>query len=648
MKILLLISGNPTIRETLRNALPSSDLLIAESTLDSACRRLVSIPADCILLDDGPNLGGPALGPLRAVVPGTPILVLSSRGDVVTQAHLLKAGADHVLVKPFECGVLQSAVDMLTARRAEGTVTPEAGTGLVHPRNTVINQHQMALRWLSRASVHADHPLRLSQSLAESAADIFDAVRCAVLLEEEGTVRVVASQGIPEAIAGAVRLSYASGLMRYFDEHATLMDREAAKDLPEVYKELQILHAQMAAPLLRNGRVFGAIALGEKASGYQYTPEERELLSLVARTTAISFERARAHHFNTAQKADLETLLSHLDAGLVVMLADKTIGLMNPAAETLLDVRAAGMLGKSIQKLGSGFADAALRTLAEGKARRQAVRDAATNTTLDLQASPMDSSGVVILFNRMAEPQASAEDIAHSPFWEYLSERVAQEIKNPMVAINTFAQLLPRKYDSEDFRDAFCQVVQREVARINSVVETLFAFARDPKITLEHCNVNDTVQNVLKAFEAQLAEKAIRVETELDPEIADAPLDAAQFSQAVRSVVQNSMEAMRDGGTLKVSTKRDNGHAEIQITDNGPGVPEQDAKRVFLPFFSTKERGMGLGLPLAQRIMQEHHGELKLAANADGGAAFSFRLPASERGERKTTQGSSHEDDSGD
>ncbi|HPO12882.1 MAG TPA: ATP-binding protein [Candidatus Hydrogenedentes bacterium] len=648
MNVLLVISGNKTIRESLRNALPPANLLIEEPTLDSACRRLVSIQADVILLDDGPALGGPALSTLRSVAPNIPIVVLSSRGDVITQAHLLKAGADHVLVKPFECSALLSAVDMLAAQRTAIDQPSSGNNGYNHPHNAVIGQHQMALRWLSRASIHADNPLRLSQSLVESAADIFDAARCAVVLEGGDGVRVMASQGVPDAITRALRLSYASGLMRYFDAHATLIDRENAQQFPDVVKELQLLHACMAAPLLRNGRVFGAIALGEKASGYPYTQEERELLSLVARTTSIAFERARMHSHNLSQRTDLENVLTHLQAGVVVVLADKTIGMMNRHAETLLELRASDMLGKSVQKLGSAFADTALRTFAEGEARRSCIRDAATDTLLDLQASPIAGGSIVLLFSPAPAPQAAAGDIAQSPFWEYLSERVAQEIKNPMVAINTFAQLLPRKYDSEDFRDTFCQVVQREVSRINAVVETLFAFARNPKLSIERCNVNDTVQNVLKTFEEQLASRTIRVEMDLDPEVAEAHLDQAQFSQAMQNVVQNSLDAMSDGGRLKVSTKKQDGQAEIRISDNGPGVPVHEENLVFLPFYSSKEKGMGLGLTLAQRIMQEHHGELKLAANAEGGAAFSFRLPVPERGEGTTKQGTSHENDSGD
>lgn len=642
MNVLLVISGNQAIRESLRNALPKSDLLIFETAAESACRRLVSLHVDSIVLDDGPNLGGAVLASLKAAAPNTPVLALSSRSDTVTQAGLTRSGADHVLVKPFSCDSLRQALETIHSRGNPGAQRPPFVPVSSTAPSPALAQHQMALRWLSRVSAHADDPVRLGQSLIESAMDIFDAVRCALLLEKEDGIQVIASHGIPESIVGPLRLGYGSGLMRHFDQRACLVEQENILDAPDVLKEMQLLHALVAAPLLRGGRVFGAITLGEKASGVEYSTEERELLTLVARSTSMAFDRAGVNARGAEQRLAIENIFAHLQAGLVTVGPDKRIVMMNREAETLLDVHATDMSGRSVQKLGSAFADVALRTLAEMTPRRQKVRDAATGAWLDLQASPVTGGGAVLLFSKTVEERAAAEDIAYSPFWEYLASRVAQEIKNPMVAINTFAQLLPRKYDSEDFREAFSNVVQKEVARINGVVETLFEFANNPKVALERCHVNDTLRNILRSFEEELAAHAITLETDLDPELAEAPLDPKYFTQAVRSVLNNSVEAMPGGGRLTISTKKDGNQAEIRIRDTGKGMKQEDESGVFLPFYSTKERGMGLGLPMARRILQEHQGELKLAANDDGGAAFTLRFPAGDKGEKTRA------DDSGD
>jgi len=640
MNVFLAVAENRAVCETLRTTLPKTDLLIFETSVTEAGRRLVSLQVDAVILDDSPALGAPAIEALKAIAPATPVIALTSHGDLASQAGLTRAGANRILVKPFACEALREAVDavVVAGNPTIPVITPPVAG---YARYASLNQHQMALRWLSRSSAHHDDPLHLARSLVESAADIFDAMRCAVLLEGTGGVRIVASQGIADSIAGPLRLSYNGGLMRWFDEHACLIDRDLAQDAPQAVKELQLLSARLSAPLLCNGRVFGCIVLGEKASGLDYTPEERELLTLIARSTSVSFERAGMHADAASREEHYGAALDYLPAGLVTVGPDKTVTLMNRQAEAILEVRSADVLGCSVQKLGSAFADVVLRTLADGKPRpRQEINDPAVGARLGLSTGLMNGGRVVVVFAKLPEAHVPTEDIAYSPFWEYLSSRVAQEIKNPMVAINTFAQLLPRKYDSEDFREAFSQVVQKEVERINGVVETLFDFARDPKLTLQRCNLNETVRNIMKSFEAELAARSIKLETLWGDEAAEAEIDPVYFSQAVHNVVQNSIEAMSKGGTLTVSTNRRDDLTEIRITDTGAGVQPGDEGLIFLPFFSSRERGMGLGLPTAKRILRQHRGELQMVSNGEKGCCFAIRLPRREKGHEERSNSS--------
>jgi signal transduction histidine kinase/CheY-like chemotaxis protein len=641
MNVLLVIAENRAICEALRAILPKSDLLIFEPTLDEAGRRLVSLQADAILLDDGPRLGEEAISAVKAIAPGVPVIALSARGDLVTQAGLIRAGADQVLVKPFGFEELCAALGKLTAAPPPVRI-PASSEDSAASRRAILNQHQMALRWISRVSLSGDDLRRFSHSLMESAADIFDAVRCTVLLEGEGGVRVAASQGIPDAIYESLCLQYSSGLMRWFDENACMIDRralgEAAGQSPagagrEALKELQVLSGRIAVPLLRNGRVCGALVLGEKASGLDYSPEERELLTLVARTTSAVLERSAPQAVDAAAQNVLSAAFASLGAGVVMIAADRSIAMMNPRAEALLEVRSSDMRGRSVQKLGSGFADVALRCMSSGQPlARQLVHDVALGVDLEINVRPLEQGGVSVVFDRAVESRTATEDIAYSPFWEYLSSRVAQEIKNPMVAINTFAQLLPRKYDSADFRDAFSQVVQKEVQRINGVVETIFEFSRNPRLTLERCDLNETLRSILKSFEDELEKRAIALETKWDTGVDDADIDLVFFTQAVHNVVQNSIEAMPSGGKLTISTSKDSGQAEIRIADTGSGVSPEDTEKIFLPFYSTKERGMGLGLPLANRILKQHRGELRLVANGESGTCFALRIPTASPG----------------
>ncbi len=632
MNIILAVADDRAICESLRAALPKTDLVLIENSVEDALRRLISVQADAILIDDAPHLGRKALADLLGAAPATPMIVLSSRGDGETLASFTLLGARACVVKPFSCDALAGAIERCLVQRpamAPGQPAPAQAPSVA----AAIGQHQMALRWMTRTTGLIEDTTRLTQAIVDAAVDIFDAVRSAVLLQTNGNVRCVSSHGIPQNVVAPLRFTFSSGLMRHLEETACLFDRLAAREAPGAAKDMHVLGARLAAPILGGGRVCGAILLGDKASGLDYSPEERDLLTIIARYASSCMEKAKHYRDVSRQQGRLDAILANISAGVVTVRPDKTISMMNESAERILQIRAQDVLGRSVQKLGSAFADAVLRSLAEGTpALRREIHDLAINARLGLSVTPIGAEGAVVIFSIIPAADGgesgTGENLLASPVWEFLASRVAQEIKNPLVAINTFAQLLPRKYDSKEFREEFSDIVQKEVARINDVVEALFEFARHPRASVRPTNLNETVKGILDGFEAELKERSIKLETAYDKDATDVNLDPELFSRALKIVVRNSIDAMESGGTLSVFTRRDNGNCELVVKDTGPGVKPKDTARVFMPFFSTKERGMGLGLTMAIRIMHEHEGELKLIPQSDEGGGFSFHLPS--------------------
>lgn len=625
MHVVLVIAEERAIREAISASLRDTCHTVFESEVDAALRRLISIHADAIILDDTPRLGVTALTQVRKAAPHLPLIALSARGDSETRAGFMLAGAAACLPKPFSYEELLGALNQIID--TQEVSLESVPVHVSEPSNTaIINQYQTAMRWMNRFMSSMEDTGRLEYVLADALVDVFDPSRCAVLLDRDGAVRVAASHGVAAGVAQTLRLEYASGLMRWFEVNPYLIDKASARSASAA-KELHLLGARLGVPVLCGGRVIGSLVIGDKASGREYSAEERELLTTMARAAGTALENAGLHHDLAGQQGHLTTVLEHLASGVVVVGGDKTIRLLNQSAERILQMRAVDLVGRSVQKLGSGFADIVLRVLMNRRPLlRQEVRDAAINATLGLSAAPLGDDGVVVIFSALPKRQRAKDDVEYSPYWEYLSARVAQEIKNPLVAINTFAQLLPRKYESEDFREQFGEVMQKEVDRINRVVETLFDFARHPRLVLQTSSVNEVVTSVLDTFEDEAKNRGISIERKLDTNLPDANLDPLFFSQAIHNVVQNAFDAMPNGGKLKVvSRQRDEG-SEIVIADTGSGIPEQVAPLVFLPFFGTREFGMGLGLTVANRIAKQHHGELKLLSS-DSGSVFAFRIP---------------------
>jgi nitrogen-specific signal transduction histidine kinase/CheY-like chemotaxis protein len=630
MRAILGIMTDEALGQALRAAVAETDLLILTPSVDDALRKLVSFQADVAIVDEGSGAGRQVMDRFREAAPHVPIIVISNRADEETRSSYVAAGARACLPKPFDCAALQDAIDQACGAPLAAPVQPAPSLGALSGLDPV-RQHQAALRWLSRATQSAAQPERLAESLMEALADVFGIVRGAVLLEEGQYVRVAASLGLDKDITVGLNLSPVAGLMAWFEARASQVDRDAPAIDPGALKTMEILGARLASPIMCHGHARGAIVIGEKSSGLPYSADERELLSTMARCASVAMENGRLNESAQRDQERLATILTNITAGVVVVDEERRITMMNASAERVLNVRASDLMGQSVQKLGSAFANIILRTMKDGQPRlRQSIRDAAIDAQLGVSATVMPDNGAVAVFASLPEESEADEDVVYSPFWEYLASRVAQEVKNPMVAINTFAQLLPRKYDSLDFRETFGEVVQKEIARINGVVDTLNEFAHKPHLLLQESDVNQTVRGVLDSFEADLQSRSIALDATWDSQLPTAELDPIFFSQALHNIVQNSIEAMPEGGTLHVQTRRHKGDCEVIVTDTGSGVTNQDAPHIFMPFFSTKEKGMGLGLTLAVRILRQHEGDLTLEPCDEGGSAFALRVPSVE------------------
>lgn len=665
MRIVALIASDEAVIEAVRAALDREDFVLVEGSVEAAMRRFLSVQPDAVIVDDAAGLGLTAIKRVRTAAIGAPLIALSNRADAETQARFALEGTRGFLGKPFACEQLVALVQAVGESVAAysppahalpiaSVSDPDAASPALASRSSgaarnALAQHRTALRWMGRAAGHMRDPDRLSQSLVEMLADTFDTHRAAVLMEDAGQVRLAASLGVPGDITAGLQPSPTNGLLACFERNPGLIDRGyldgatvgpgADAALTEARREMQLLGMRLAAPLLCAGRVCGAVLTGDKASGHEYCFEERDLLTGLARSASIALENAGLYQRAARQESRLQVLLASIPVGVVVVGADRRIALMNRTAARALQVSETDLIGQSVQRLGSAFADVILRTLETGQAHlRHEITDPAIHARLGISTTPLEGSeahagGAAAVFSVLPEDSRDATEVNYSPFWEYLASRVAQEIKNPMVAISTFAQLLPRKYESEEFRESFGEVVQGEVNRINNVVETLFEFARTPRLVTQRTPLNEAVATAIETFAKELATRNIALDTHYADSEPLALLDPIFFAQALHNVVQNAIDAMPTGGALTLETvviagkggKR--GHCEVVVSDTGAGISEEDATQVFMPFFSTREKGMGLGLTLAHRILHQHGGELRLVPGKGAGTTFALCLP---------------------
>ena len=206
---------------------------------------------------------------------------------------------------------------------------------------------------------------------------------------------------------------------------------------------------------------------------------------------------------------------------------------------------------------------------------------------------------------------------------------MAHEIKNPLSAIKTFAQYLPEKHGDPDFRQKFFRIVQDELDRINTIVKELSDFAKPAPLQLQPIHLSSLVQDTLTLLSDQCLKQAVEVRTAFNENGQLIQADPNQLKQVLLNLLLNSLEAMEQGGRLEVAAQPQHGRVVLTITDTGCGIPPQHEKDIWDPFFTTKERGMGLGLAIVRGVIERHGGEIRLESHPGQGTRVILSLPRS-------------------
>ena len=209
-----------------------------------------------------------------------------------------------------------------------------------------------------------------------------------------------------------------------------------------------------------------------------------------------------------------------------------------------------------------------------------------------------------------------------------LSAGIAHEIKNGLVPIKTFVELMVHKSDDRELALS----VEREIKRINTLVSQMLRFAAPKPTTFRNVQVHDILDIALRLLQHQFTEKMITVTRDFRAVPGVIRGDEAQLQQVIMNLLLNALEAMGTNGELMISTEiaaGDNSDhwLKINIQDTGMGIREENLARVFEPFFTTKKNGTGLGLAISQRVAREHHGKIEAQSEAGKGSIFIISLP---------------------
>jgi len=207
-----------------------------------------------------------------------------------------------------------------------------------------------------------------------------------------------------------------------------------------------------------------------------------------------------------------------------------------------------------------------------------------------------------------------------------LAAGMAHEIKNPLTSIKTFAEFVDKKHQDPEFRRKFNSIVPKEIDRITDIINQLLDYSKTDRTALRNVNIHKMLDYILDLDNSEFIKKHIEIEKLYHSKSPTITCAENQIKQAFINIILNSIEAMPSSGKLVVQTKDVDGTLEICIQDTGAGIPKAELKNLFDPFYTTKEKGTGLGLFIVHQIIENNKGKITIASEVNKGTLVTVRF----------------------
>jgi nitrogen fixation/metabolism regulation signal transduction histidine kinase len=342
-----------------------------------------------------------------------------------------------------------------------------------------------------------------------------------------------------------------------------------------------------------------------------------------------------------------EDIVDHLRAAVVAVRADGGVEVANPAAQTLLGVTGGASLPEANvalwERVRGEIAHAIEKGLEPSPQSGVTLVREARSLVVDLRVVPMrgDEGRLALLVvddvTEAAEARSRALQAERLAAIGKMAAHITHEIRNPLSSIQLNVELLEETLASDDEASRaearrLLTAIGREVGRLADVSEEYLRVARLPSPRPSPVDLAELVRDVVVFARPELDRARVHAEIRDDGQPLVVAIDEAQIRQALVNLLRNAREAMEDGGTVRLELELSDGQVVLDVSDDGPGIPEDVRSRIFDPFFTTKATGTGLGLPLTKQIVEAHGGAIRCERRDPHGTRFRLSFPASRPG----------------
>ncbi|NUN48131.1 MAG: PAS domain S-box protein [Candidatus Brocadiae bacterium] len=401
--------------------------------------------------------------------------------------------------------------------------------------------------------------------------------------------------------------------------------------------------SSLTLPLIARGNPFGLLFFSSRTAG-AFVEAHARLAALIAGHISVALERSLLVEELRASKEYTEGILQNSADAIVVIDNDDRIRSWNRGAERMFGWTEEEILGKEFNVL----IPEDLRLKGELRRVREVVeregflagyesvrvtRDG-RRLTLSITATAIrDRAGRITgrsaILRDMTRLQKLQQDLVRSQSLAVVGElaaTVAHEIKNPLAGISGAIQVIADAIPATDHRREIVSEILAQVHRLDETVRDLLVFARPWTLDLQEVDTVDIVHRVVSILRQQVKVQSVTIRTEL-PDILPMSADPRLLQEILFNLLQNGIDAMPRGGTLRVTLDTENSDAVLRIIDTGMGISPEHMARLFSPFFTTKTRGTGLGLAISRRMIEAHGGRVHVDSEVGKGTEVRVSLP---------------------
>jgi PAS domain S-box-containing protein len=498
------------------------------------------------------------------------------------------------------------------------------------------------------------HVARLLEQVTDRLAETLGVDRLAVFwATDSGQFRLVKSRGV--SYSAGLDTSFLDPARSQSDKEYLFFDsvRRPFGFAPSAQKTIEQLDLHYYLPFKVKERTLGYLGLGKTRDGDFLSSEDIDLLQTLTGYVSVALENAQL--YESLEKRALEyqeltdfseNIIESINAGVVACDLEGKVGSWNSSMERLYGVVRNDAVGKSLDAI---FPPELLAELPRSSEAQKSLSlykfrlhtPGGQTLITNLSAVPLVGKdghvlGRLLIFNDLTERVNLEDQLSQAEKLSsigLLAAGVAHEVNTPLAVITSQAQMLMRQVPADDPSSRILDKITKQAFRASEIVNNLLKFSRVSGSEYSDLDLNKLVRETVSLVEPMLRASMISVNAQLCPSLPLVHANPGKLQQVFMNLIMNARDAMPRGGELNIATQCENSSIQIEISDNGVGIPPEHLSKIFDPFFTTKStsRGTGLGLAVTYGIIREHSGKIEVQSTVGRGTSFRVELPVARK-----------------